>query len=411
MSSLTVVAVMVAAVTGAATSSANQLDALVLLLLGGLLALGLPRITVRGRRRFWHGWVNSGLLPLLVGLAIGPTQLGWMSVEACQALRPLLGLALAAAGVLVGMQFRLAYLRSAGAVYLFKQSFGAVGQFLIAFIPLFGLALMILDWPTALSGAALVGMCAIASAQRPPLSTEERVPLREIVEGHVMPCGWWNALTLVGGSVVLSIGFTAVVETEQTIPHYVQLLATPLVLGLFCGWLTQRASNKDDLYLFLLAVLSLSGGLALAVDAVPLFFGLLVGVVLVNVANRKSKPLEGELEELEQPLAVGIGLLSGLCLTAVQITIWVWLLVPVLLLSRWLIRHRLSPSASTIGLPRDRRFAAPGAAGVVLVGCAVAAHDPVPMMILPLIAALAILTLVSDMVERRPLPPETVSDA
>jgi hypothetical protein len=30
-------------------------------------------------------------------------------------------------------------------------------------------------------------------------------------------------------------------------------------------------------------------------------------------------------------------------------------------------------------------------------------------MVLPLIAALAILTLVSDMVERRPLPPELVS--
>jgi hypothetical protein len=374
-----------------------------------LLALGLPRILVRGRRRFWHGWVNSGLLPLLIGLAIGPTQLGWISDQACQSLRPLLGLALAAAGVLVGMQFRMSYLRAAGIFFLFRQSSGAVAQFLFAFIPLFGLGYCFIEWPMALSSAALVAMCAVASAQRPPLSAEERIPLREVVSGHVMPCGWWNALTLVGGSVVLSIGFTITADVEQPLPHYIQLLFTPLALGLFCGWLTQRASNQDDQYLFLLAVLSLSGGLALAVDAVPLFFGLLVGIVLVNVANRKSTALEGELEELEQPLAVGIGLLAGLCLTTNSTEIWIWLVVPVLIFARWFFRHRISPTHPLIGLPRDRRFAAPGAASVLVVGCAVAAHDPVPMMVLPLIAALAILTLVSDMVERRPLPPELVS--
>jgi hypothetical protein len=92
MSSFVGVAATLVLASSAASATRSQLDALVLLLLGGLLALGLPRILVRGRRRFWHGWVNSGLLPLLIGLAIGPTQLGWISDQACQSLRPLLGL-------------------------------------------------------------------------------------------------------------------------------------------------------------------------------------------------------------------------------------------------------------------------------------------------------------------------------
>jgi len=47
-------------------------DLVILLLIGGVLAIGLPHVTRRSRRRFWHPWVNSGLAPLVLGLLVGP---------------------------------------------------------------------------------------------------------------------------------------------------------------------------------------------------------------------------------------------------------------------------------------------------------------------------------------------------
>jgi hypothetical protein len=392
-----------------ASGGSGHRDALVLLLIGGFFALGMPRITVRGRRRFWHPWANSGLLLLLVGLAIGPTQLSWISTETGSALRPLLGLLLAAAGVLVGMQLRFAYLRRAGGGFLVRQTSSALMQFLTIAFPLAIAGTVLLPLGQALGCAAFIGACALATAQRPPLSTEERTSPKRLVSGHVMAAGWWNLLALSGGSLALSLAFQPPPGSE-TIPTQTLLISTPVVLGLVCGWLTLRAVNRDDLFLFLLAVLALSGGLALAVRAVPLFFGILVGVVLVNVAARKSNALEEALEELEQPLAMGIGLLAGLCLRIDgEPVVWWWLLPVVLVLMRWAVRGNLSPTAMDLGTPRERRFAPAGSTGVLLVGCAVLAPYPGPALVGPLVAALAVATLVSDVVERRPNHSEVVA--
>lgn len=386
----------------AATGGTSHRDALVLLLIGGFFALGMPRITVRGRRRFWHPWANSGLLLLLLGLAIGPTQLGWISTGTGTALRPLLGLLLAAAGVLVGMQLRFAYLRRAGGGFLARQTSSALMQFLTIAFPLAIVGTALLPSGQALGCAAFIGACAVATAQRPPLSTEERTSPKQLVSGHVMAAGWWNLLALAGGSLALSLAFQPPPGGE-TLPPQTLLISTPLVLGLVCGWLTLRAANRDDLFLFLLAVLALSGGIALAVRAVPLFFGILVGVVLVNVAARKSTALEEALEELEQPLAMGIGLLAGLCLRIDgEVVVWWWLLPPLLVLTRWAVRGHLSPTSADLGLPHERRFAPAGSTGVLLVACAVLVPYPGPALVGPLVAAWAVATLVSDVVERRP---------
>ncbi len=380
---------------------ATNLDALVLLLLGGVLALGMPRISVRGRRRFWQPWANSGLLPLLVGLAIGPTQLGWISDDASFALRPMLGLLLAAAGVLIGTQLRFAYLAHAGVGFIMVQSTGALLQFAATAIPIGLVAWTVFPPAQALGCAALIGACAVATAQRPPLSVEDRVSPKRVVSGHVMAAGWWNLLAFAGGSLALSLAFQPELGADA-IPPQTLLIGTPVVLGVVCGWLALRAADRNDLYLFLLAVLALSGGLALAVRAVPLFFGILVGAVLVNIATRKSTPLEEVLEGLEQPLAMGIGLLAGLCLGGQEDpSLWLWLVPPVLMLSRWGMRGRWSPTAADLALAHERRFAPSGSTGVLLVACAVLAPFPAPLLVGPLVTALILLTLVSDVIERR----------
>jgi hypothetical protein len=400
MSTLVVLAVVVAVTASAANSAAatSHLDALVLVLLGGIFALGLPSIAVRGRRRFWHPWVNSGLLPLFIGLAIGPTQLGWISEQASTALRPLLGLALAAAGVLVGTQLRFAYVVRAGMPFVLKQSSAAMLQWTLAAVPTFILSWTVFNLPLAIGCAAFCGACAVATVQRPPLSSDERTPIREVIARHVMPAGWWNILSLVGGSLTLSLWFSPLSNDAEVSPQL--LFGTPVILGLVIGWLALRATKLDDLYLFLLAVLALSGGLALALRAVPLFFGILVGVVLVNVAARKSTALEAVLEELEQPLALGVGLLAGLCLMPQIPMTWMWLLPLFLVLSRWSLRGTISPTGNELGLVGERRCAPAGSTGVLLIACAVLAPEPAPALTQPLIIGLALLTVVGTSVEQ-----------
>jgi hypothetical protein len=404
MSTLAVLAIVAIAVVHAAnpdsaTGATSHLDALVLVLLGGIFALGLPSLAVRGRRRFWHPWVNSGLLPLLIGLAIGPTQLSWISEQASTALRPLLGLALAAAGVLVGTQLRFAYVVRAGLPFIAKQSSGAFLQWTLAAVPTFFLCLSVFDLPLALGCGALCGACAVATVQRPPLSTDERISIRDVISQHVMPAGWWNILSLVGGSLTLSLWFSPLSHDTEISPQML-LFGTPIVLGLIIGWLALRATKLDDLYLFLLAVLALSGGLALALRAVPLFFGILVGVVLVNVAARKSTALEAVLEELEQPLALGIGLLAGLCLQPQAPIAWIWFIPLFLVLSRWALRGTISPTGKELGMIGERRFASAGSTGVLLIACAVLAPAPAPALAQPLIVGLALLTMVGMGVEQ-----------
>lgn len=400
---------LVGTLLAAAVPATGHRDALVLLLIGGFFALGMPRISVRGRRRFWHPWANSGLLLLLVGYGIGPMQLGWISSGTSTTLRPLLGLLLTAAGVLVGMQLRLAYLRRAGAGFLVRQSGAALMQFLTIALPLALAATVLLPTGEALGCAAFIGACAVATAQRPPLSTEERTSPRRLVADHVMAAGWWNLLALAGGSLALSLAFQPP-PGDEALPPQTLLIGTPMVLGLLCGWLTRRAANRSDLYLFLLAVLALSGGLALAVRAVPLFFGILVGAVLVNVATRKSASLEEALEELEQPLAMGIGLLAGLCMRQDgEVPLWLWLLPLALMLVRWGVRGHLSPTARDLGLAHERRFAPTGSTGVLLVACAVLAPYPGSALVVPLVAALTVATLVGDLVGRRTPPGEVAA--
>ena len=42
----------------------------VLMLVVGLIALGLPTVTHRDEKRFWHPWLNAGLLPLVAGMLV-----------------------------------------------------------------------------------------------------------------------------------------------------------------------------------------------------------------------------------------------------------------------------------------------------------------------------------------------------
>ena len=145
----------------------------VLLVLAGVASFSLPHMSTRRTRRLYQPWLESGLLPVLIG---GVVHLAWaplltdLSNPIWDDLRAILTLALTAAGMLVGMQFRAAYLTSAGPEFLKEQSVKAVGQFVIA---AYGVSVFIMV-PISLVGdiiiASVIGGMAVATSQRVPLT-------------------------------------------------------------------------------------------------------------------------------------------------------------------------------------------------------------------------------------------------
>lgn len=377
-------------------------DAVILLLVGGGLALGLPHVTARDRQRFWHPWVNSGLLPLLIGMTLGPAFPwpggGWLSLTTAESLQPFLAVALTAAGVLVGTQLRPAHLVAAGAPFLRRQSTSALATFALAALPGAGLGLLLTHGWAAVAVAGLVGAVAVASSQRPPLAADA-LSRHTVVMGQVVPAGWWNLLALGLGALALGIGD----RPHQGWSSLLLAVALPAALGLVLGRTAAGARSRAEAFLFLPAVLALAGGLALVLGSAPLFTGLVVGCVLANAGRGRAALVERSIDELEQPVALATGLLAGLCLepqAAAVLAGWIWLALLVVPL-RWALRSRWSPTAHELASLRDRRLAPAGAAGVLLIAGASLAPPPLPDLVVPLTVALTIGTLIADLAERR----------
>lgn len=375
-------------------------DALILLLVGGGLALGLPHITARDRQRFWHPWINSGLLPLLLGMAVGPacpwSGGGWLSVATAETLQPFLAVVLTAAGVLVGTQVRPAHLVAAGLPFIRRHSVAALGTFVLAAIPGIGLGLLLSAGWAAIAVGGLTGALAVASSQRPPLASGT-ASRHAVVMGQVVPAGWWNLIALSGGALALGIGD----RPHQGWASLLLSVALPAALGLVLGRTAAGARSRAEAFLFLPAVLALAGGLALVLGSAPLFTGLVVGCVLANAGRGRAALVERSIDELEQPVALATGLLAGLCLEPQHVGVgWEWLVL-LLIPMRWILRGWWSPTAPELAAIGDRRRAPASAAGVLLIAGASLAPHPLPGLVVPLTLALTVGTLLADLYERR----------
>lgn len=391
-------------------------DLVALLLLGGLLALGLPHITRHSRRRVWHPWVNTGLLPLALGLMVAP----WLSEALRAELHTILALATAAAGVLLGTQLRIGYLRRAGGAFLRRHSVVATSLFLLAAVPcLVGLlAVTAVEARLAVAWSAAVGALLVVTSQRPPIAAGSfRVYHRDVVLGHVAPAGWWNLCALGLSAALISLPSGRETGLAIAVPaalvdlagadrlrlpawaHPLLEIAVPVAMGLVLGWLAQRARNREEAYLFLLAVLGVAGGIGLILGCAPLFSGLLIGAVFVNVPQPRLGVIENALEGIEQPTCIGAGLLAGLVLEVTLPSAAAWCLAGVAVAGRWMLRGVWSPTSATLGSRGERRLMPPGASGVLLVAILVSMGSVGQPVAVVLTVALIVLTAVSDLYE------------
>ena len=315
----------------------------------------------------------------------------------------LLIVSLTAAGLLAGTQLRAAYIHRAGAEFLGKQSFAAGLQGLLVFVPVFAILFFCTDliMIEIVGASCLLSAFAMASSQR-PMKSAIFSRHRTVITGHVVSTGWWNLLAIVLGATGVALCIVpAHVDSAHSIDHTWMLwLGVPILLGVSLGRLAVKAHNRDEAYVFLIAIIVICGGITVAKGGSPLLGGLLLGAAFVNVSLGRSALVERALEDLEQPVVVATGLFAGLCLH-IQMLEWNWVwfgIAALVIVLRVCYRAYKSPSSLQVSMRSERMLASPGATGVLFVGSLVLIPNSggAVHLVQPFILALFALTVADE---------------
>lgn len=346
-------------------------------------------------RRRLLGWSASSLpvAPLLVaGMILGPEGLAVLSSSALAAVDPAIPVALAALGILIGLETGAA--RVDGHPGIGVGAIHALSTTAIVAGGLFGV--MTLD-PAAASApwlfAILCGVCAASSLTLPGRSLPE--PRRQtdaLVEAEV-------AVAIVAGAAVLAYARRQSAAGAAVL--LAQIVGVVAVLAA-AGWLlTRRTSSTTERRVFVMAALLLVGGAADFLASSPLFGGLCAGLLWQRLGGNSRAVLHAETLYVQHPLVVLVLLVAG---ARAQLTPTVLSLTVVYLGLRTVARHvggtamqRLQP-ASTPALRLE--LLAPGVFGVAFALNAARAVAPDAGGGPSVLSVVVLGTLLSDVVAR-----------
>lgn len=263
-----------------------------------------------GRRsRSWRGLVGWSAtsapvaLLLMAGLAFGPGGLNLLSPAALSLLDPVVPVALAALGVLVGLS--VGDRRTDDRRVLAAACLAAAGTVLVVSAGIAVVALAAMSSVVRPSWTLILasGICAATSLTLPtgnPL--EPRTVATRIIELGVL-------LPIVAGGLVLawlragsSVGAVALVA---------QASGVTLALAA-AGWLLlTRVSSETEERVFAVSVLLLVGGVADALSLSALFGGLVAGVFWRYAGRHPRETISRDVLFVQHPLLVLVLLVAG----------------------------------------------------------------------------------------------------
>ena len=181
---------------------------------------------------------------LLAGIIIGPNVLGLLSDDVMDAgfYFHISNLAQMLVGIMLGSNLVWEKLKKAGKDILQMTLAEMSGVFFLMFI-LFGILFYIADYPILL--AFIFASIAIATAPAPPLSIISEYKTEGPLTRMMVPLTVTNSVfTNLFFFIVISIIRSFVSAAEVSIPVILSLmLAVPILLGFFLGWLTTKFSK------------------------------------------------------------------------------------------------------------------------------------------------------------------------
>ena len=243
---------------------------------------------------------RSGLVLLAVGAALGPYGLNILSASVLSSLDPVISVALAALGTLVGLGLRVRQPREAlffGASSLEAGLTTLVVGAGVLTVPLLQLPLE--SWIFAL----LLGTCAASSATTAGTSAdEEATPAARIGDlDDVFP--------IVAGGLALAITRDVSLASAVSLVLLAALIALVMALA---GWLlVAQTAVESEQHVFVAGTLLLIGGATAYLSQSALFGGLVAGLYW-NVAGGPARErISQDIRYFQHPLLVLLLLVAG----------------------------------------------------------------------------------------------------
>jgi hypothetical protein len=281
-----------------------------LALLGARLSFSTESVPAGPRLLF-----RTGTHFLFVGFLLGPPVLALVSRDAISQLFPLLGLALGWVGMLFGLQLDRSSLAR------FPRSFiwVAMGQALVTFAVVLAVGAAIAGYLDLMRRPVLLWLtvtAAIASVSTPAgiamvsSNFRARGQVRELLLVIA-------ALDGVVGVVALDLGYSVFHDLTRggAVPAAGWFWAlSSVALAVVCAvaflWLGRLRPSREELVLYLLGISALSAGAALQLQLSPLFVGMVLGGIVINLSPDGDRIFD-VMGRWEQPIYVVMLLLAG----------------------------------------------------------------------------------------------------
>jgi hypothetical protein len=244
---------------------------------------------------------RPGLVLVTLGAALGPFGLRLLSPPVLTALDPVVSVALAALGVLVGLGLRTrrpgeGRLLAAASLQAALTTAAVVAGVLA--IELLWLRAGIGTWPLAV----MVGLCAAASSSAARLSDDDDTVAMRISDLD-------DVLPIVAGGFVLAMLHAESARQALTLTLAGGFVAAAVALA---GWLlVGRSVARNEQRTFLAGTLLLVGGGAAYLSQSALFAGLIAGLMWNVAAGDARDRIARDLQALQHPLVVLLLLVAG----------------------------------------------------------------------------------------------------
>lgn len=359
----------------------GSLDTGVLTLLGLAVFGGILGASIFQRLR-----VPQVVGYIVIGCLIGESGFKWVGAETVARLEPVNLFALGIIGFLVGGELLFAEFRK----HIRQLLAILLGEGLAAFVLVglgTGAVIYVLsgDWAAAAAVGIVLGAISSATDPASTLSVLWECRARGVLTSTLIAIVALDdalAMTLYGlgtgaAQVLTGTGGSVMEEVARVVQELVGAVAVGAAAGFLTNALLMRMQQKDKIFALTVGVITLVIGVAASYGMDAILATMTLGIVLINLAPRRSRELFETVRAFAAPIYVLFFVLVGARLGVGNMPGWLWLIVAIYVIGRTAgkiggtyLGARISGAAAPV-----RRYAGAGlfAQGGVTVGLSIMA--------------------------------------